>query len=94
MRTMAADRGIEITLHGLSALPTDVVGDPGRLRQVITRLVDNAVKYTTRDVCRSEPASWNTTQSSVTVGSPFGTPGSGSPRTRWRVIFEPFSQAG
>lgn len=46
LRPLATDRGIELTLHGLSTLPTDVVGDPARIRQVVARLVDNAVKYT------------------------------------------------
>lgn len=43
---LAADRDLELSVHGLTALPTDLVGDPGRLRQVLTHLVTNAVSLT------------------------------------------------
>ena len=45
---LAEDRDLELTTHGLTALPTDLVGDPARLRQVLTHLIANAVAWTNR----------------------------------------------
>ncbi len=45
---LAEDRDLELTVHGLTGLPTDLVGDPARIRQVLTHLIANAVAWTKR----------------------------------------------
>jgi hypothetical protein len=42
----AADKGLRLTASFDSALPSAVMGDPRRLRQVLMNLVDNAIKFT------------------------------------------------
>ena len=93
IRPLAADRGIEITLHGLSGLPTDVVGDPGRLRQVITRLVDNAVKYTHAGRVQVGAGLVDHDREKVTVRFAVRDTGMGIAPDEVEKIFEPFSQA-
>ncbi|MEX1004073.1 MAG: response regulator [Acidimicrobiia bacterium] len=92
VRSLAADRGIEVTLHGLSGLPTDVVGDPGRLRQVISRLADNAVRYTHAGRVQVGAGLVDHDHSEVTVRFAVRDTGVGIPPEEVERIFEPFAQ--
>jgi signal transduction histidine kinase len=46
LTTQAADKGLELTLTENPALPEQVLGDAGLVRQVVTNLVGNAIKFT------------------------------------------------
>ncbi|GAA77892.1 PAS domain-containing protein [Pseudoalteromonas sp. BSi20495] len=44
----AQDKGIEIILDLVALEPSQLCGDPGRIRQILTNLLSNAVKFTSK----------------------------------------------
>ena len=48
LKPSAQERGIDLLIDFDMFLPTRFVGDPGRVRQILTNLIGNAVKFTTQ----------------------------------------------
>ena len=89
---IAADKGLSLSLHVERDVPDQLVGDPGRLRQILSKLVSNGVKFTDSGGVR------------VTVSrGPAGEDGAvrfqvedtgiGIPQEKRTLVFEPFVQA-
>ena len=88
----AHGKGIELVLNIAPELPETLIGDPGRLRQVILNLAGNAIKFTERgEVCvrvHCEPASPGGSCVHIAVSDT----GIGIPADRREAIFESFTQ--
>ncbi len=89
----AHERGLELACSLPADLPATVRGDPGRLRQVVTNLVGNAVKFTsTGEVVLEltiEPGAGAALMIRVRVVDT----GIGIARAHHETVFESFSQA-
>jgi PAS domain S-box-containing protein len=48
MESRTQDRGLRLTLEILPDVPSGLVGDPNRLRQILLNLIGNALKFTER----------------------------------------------
>jgi PAS domain S-box-containing protein len=90
-RAFAKD--LELTSAVPPGVPDHVVGDPHRLRQVLTNLLGNAIKFTDRGRVTLEAALVSETATHARVRVTVRDTGIGIPKDRQEVIFDSFTQA-
>ncbi|MCM3873941.1 MAG: response regulator [Pyrinomonadaceae bacterium] len=74
-------------------VPTGLRGDPGRLRQVLTNLVGNALKFTERGEVIVRAEKENETETTVTIRFTVNDTGIGISDSAKAKLFQPFMQA-
>jgi PAS domain S-box-containing protein len=89
----AQAKAVEISSCVDARMPTALVGDPGRLRQVLTNLVGNAVKFTERGDVTVRAWIEHETDDEVVARITVKDTGVGIPRAAQPHVFEPFMQA-
>ena len=86
-------KGLELACDIDPDVPTALVGDPSRLRQIVTNLIGNAIKFTEHgEVVLTVEAETQTDREAVLRFSVSDT-GIGVPRDQQEAIFKPFVQA-
>jgi signal transduction histidine kinase/CheY-like chemotaxis protein/HPt (histidine-containing phosphotransfer) domain-containing protein len=90
----SAARAKDLNLASMIAnnLPQQVIGDAGRLRQILTNLVGNAIKFTERGEVIVHAALARTANGGVEVAVEVRDTGIGIPHNKQLEIFNPFSQ--
>jgi two-component system sensor histidine kinase/response regulator len=89
----AHQKGLELAHDVHSDIPNALIGDPGRLRQVIVNLVGNAIKFTqSGEVILRVQTEWKTSQD-IQLHFTVSDTGIGIPAEKQTAIFEAFTQA-
>jgi two-component system, sensor histidine kinase and response regulator len=89
----AAEKGLELTLHVDADVPDPVEGDPGRLRQIVLNLLNNAVKFSTAGEIQVKVGLESRTDSALHIRFSVRDQGIGIPEDKLPRIFESFTQA-
>ena len=89
----AQTRGLEITGLVHAAVPTGLRGDPGRLRQILTNFVGNAIKFTEQGEVTVQAFLEKDLVDTVVVRFEVTDSGIGIPPEVQARLFQPFTQA-
>ncbi len=101
MAVRAHEKGLEIICMPDPDVPAKIQGDPGRLRQILTNLIGNAIKFTSKGevvirVARQQGAEENPgmpeTGSTTTLLFTISDTGIGIPEGKIQNLFSKFSQ--
>jgi two-component system, sensor histidine kinase and response regulator len=87
------DKGLEFLVDMASTLPEQLRGDPLRLGQILTNLVNNATKFTERGEIRLRIELLEQTGEKVQLKFSVRDTGIGVTREQAAKLFQPFSQA-
>jgi signal transduction histidine kinase/ActR/RegA family two-component response regulator/uncharacterized protein YigA (DUF484 family) len=89
----AHEKGLALSYHVQPDVPDAVLGDPGRLRQILINLVGNALKFTDRGEVVVRVVAESQTAAGIVVHIMVTDTGVGIPLGKQQVILEPFMQA-
>jgi len=90
---LAYGKGLELACFVPANLPTALVGDPGRLRQILTNLIGNAIKFTERGAVGIRVRTIEQRIPSALISFEVSDTGIGIPEEKREQIFEAFAQA-
>jgi len=93
MALKAFQKNIELTCFVPPEIPTQLKGDPGRLRQILINLTGNAVKFTENGDVVIKAALENETKTTVTIRFSIRDTGIGISKEKQKKLFSVFTQA-
>jgi two-component system, sensor histidine kinase and response regulator len=89
----AHQKGLELAYHLTIGTPTTLVGDPGRLRQILMNLIGNAVKFTAQGEVVLRVATQSTSGEKAVLAFTVQDTGIGIAADKQALIFDAFTQA-
>ena len=88
----AGQKGIKLLLQVSPEVPRKIVADPVRLRQIVTNLLGNAIKFTEKGEVRLEVSAISARNDRANLFFEVSDTGIGIPEDKQAVIFEAFAQ--
>ena len=89
----AHQKGLELIYDVQPDVPESLIGDPGRVRQILVNLIGNAIKFTEQGEILVSVTRESETSDKVCLHISVADTGIGIPLDRQQTIFEAFSQA-
>jgi PAS domain S-box-containing protein len=93
MALRAQDKGLEFICAASPEVPANLLGDPGRLRQVLLNLAGNAVKFTERGEISVRASVASETDTAVVLRFSVKDTGIGVAAENQELMFQKFTQA-
>jgi signal transduction histidine kinase/CheY-like chemotaxis protein len=88
----AEQKDLELVCHILPDVPNALIGDPGRLRQIIVNLLGNAIKFTEKGEVILRVEKESQTRNELELHFSVIDTGVGIPADKQKIIFNAFSQ--
>lgn len=92
-RIQSHTKGLRFSLCVGPSVPRRLIGDPGRLRQVLNNLISNALKFTYHGSITIRVDSIKDLQASATIRFSISDTGIGMTEDQSKALFQPFTQA-
>ncbi|MCD4775867.1 MAG: response regulator [Candidatus Aegiribacteria sp.] len=92
MALKAFEKGLEFICASSPVVPSHLRGDPGRLRQILTNLTGNAIKFTSEGEVAIRTSLESETEDEVLIRISVCDTGLGIPENKKNILFEQFTQ--
>jgi protein-histidine pros-kinase len=89
----ARQKGLALTCEIAPEVPSKVIGDSARLRQILVNLLGNALKFTAHGGVWLNAAVERTSAYDIEIHFAVNDTGIGVPKDKQHLIFQPFAQA-
>ena len=93
LTVLAEEKGLSVRTELEEGLPECVLGDPGRLRQILVNLVSNAIKFTRKGDIAVRVRLEEEVDEDCVLTFEISDSGVGIPQEKLGIIFEAFTQA-
>ncbi|HLG99998.1 MAG TPA: ATP-binding protein [Bryobacteraceae bacterium] len=93
LSAQASNKGIALESHFAADLPERIIGDDLRIRQILTNLVGNAIKFTEKGRVEVQIECLERTATTASLSMVVADTGIGVPPEKLSAIFEKFTQA-